>query len=136
LIGERLTDVAGSSDYFIEGAIAYANEAKIRTLQVPADLIETHGAVSAPVAEAMARGMRERAQTDYAISVTGIAGPGGGSDEKPVGTVFIGYSNERHTKSLRLILPGDRYLIRWRASSAALDYLRRQILKSSSETFR
>jgi nicotinamide-nucleotide amidase len=136
LIGERLTDVAGSSDYFIEGAIAYANEAKMRTLQVPADLIERHGAVSAPVAEAMARGMRERAQTDYAISVTGIAGPGGGSDEKPVGTVFIGYSNERQTKSLRLILPGDRYLIRWRASSAALDYLRRQILKSSSETFR
>lgn len=132
LIGERLTEISGSSGYFIEGVIAYANEAKIRTLNVPPDLIEAHGAVSAQVAEAMARGMRERAETDYAISVTGIAGPGGGSEEKPVGLVFIGYSDAAQTKSIKFILPGDRYLIRWRSSQAALDYLRRQILKSKS----
>lgn len=130
LIGERLTDVAGASTYFIEGAVTYANEAKIRTLNVAPELIERHGAVSGEVAEAMARGMRERAKTDYAISVTGIAGPGGGSEEKPVGTIYIGYSDEMQTKSIKLVMPGDRYLIRWRASSAALDYLRRQILKS------
>jgi nicotinamide-nucleotide amidase len=129
LIGERLTDVAGSSRYFIEAVVAYANEAKIRTLNVPKDLIETRGAVSAEVAEAMAKGMRERAETDFAVSVTGIAGPAGGTQEKPVGTVFIGYADDVRVKSLKIILPGDRYLIRWRASQAALDYLRRQILK-------
>ena len=129
LIGERLTDVSGSSKYFIEGVIAYANEAKIRTLNVPQDLIEARGAVSAEVAEAMAKGMRERAETDYAVSVTGIAGPTGGSEDKPVGLVFIGFADHEQVKSLKIILPGDRYLIRWRASQAALDYLRRQILK-------
>ena len=73
--------------------------------------------------------MRRRSGTDYAISVTGIAGPDGGSDEKPVGTVFIGFASRSKVKSIKLILPGDRYLIRWRSSQAALDYLRRQILK-------
>jgi nicotinamide-nucleotide amidase len=136
LIGERLTEVAGASKYFIEGVIAYANEAKIKTLNVSPETIEKHGAVSPETAEAMAKGMLERAATDYAISVTGIAGPTGGSDEKPVGTVFIGYADKAQVKSLKLILPGDRYLIRWRASQAALDYLRRQILKTSSETIR
>lgn len=129
LIGERLTDISGSSAYFIEGVIAYANEAKVRTLNVPPELIKTYGAVSAEVAEAMAKGMRERAGTDFAISVTGIAGPTGGTEEKPVGLVFIGFADASLVKSLRIILPGDRYLIRWRASQAALDYLRRQILK-------
>jgi nicotinamide-nucleotide amidase len=130
LIAQRLTDISGSSEYFIEGVVAYSNEAKIRTLDVSKDLIEKHGAVSAEVAEAMAKGMRARAETDYAISITGIAGPGGGSAEKPVGLVFIGYSDENQTKSFKILLPGDRYLIRWRSSQAALDYLRRQILKS------
>lgn len=130
LIGERLTEIAGSSKYFIEGAIAYANEAKIRTLNVAPEIIEKNGAVSAETAEAMAKGMREKSQTDYAISVTGIAGPSGGSDEKPIGTVFIGYADESQTKSFKIILPGDRFLIRWRASQAALEYLRRQMLKS------
>jgi nicotinamide-nucleotide amidase len=129
LVGQRITEVSGSSAYFIEGAICYANDAKIRSLSVARELIDKHGAVSAEVAEAMARGMREKAQTDYAISVTGIAGPTGGTEEKPVGLVFIGYADEAQVKSFKIILPGDRYLIRWRASQAALDYLRRQILK-------
>lgn len=130
LVSGRITEVSGSSAYFIEGAICYANEAKIRNLSVPKDLIEKHGAVSAEVAEAMARGMRQKAQTDYAVSVTGIAGPTGGTEEKPVGTVFVGYADENQVKSFKILLPGDRYLIRWRASQAVLDYLRRQILKS------
>ncbi len=129
LIGERLTDISGSSAYFIEGIIAYSNEAKMRTLNVPKDLIEMHGAVSAEVCEAMAKGMLERAGTDYALSVTGIAGPAGGTPEKPVGTVFIGYADKMQVKSRRIVLPGDRYLIRWRTSQAALDILRRNILK-------
>jgi nicotinamide-nucleotide amidase len=132
LIAQRLTEVSGSSAYFIEGVVAYANEAKIRTLNVPKELIEKYGAVSAEVAEAMAKGMRERAETDYAISITGIAGPSGGSAEKPVGLVFIGYADEDKTKSFKMIMPGDRYLIRWRSSQAALDYLRRNILKKQN----
>ncbi len=129
LICQRLTDISGSSAYFIEGVVAYANEAKIAALGVADEIIEKHGAVSAETAEAMAQGMRARARTDYAISITGIAGPTGGTSEKPVGTVFIGYSDAVLTKSFKMVLPGDRYLIRWRSSQAALDYLRRQILK-------
>lgn len=134
LIAQRLTEISGSSKYFLEGVVAYANEAKIRTLNVAPELIEKHGAVSAPVAEAMAAGMRERTQTDYAVSVTGIAGPTGGSEEKPVGLVFIGYADAEETKSLKIILPGDRELIRWRASQTALEYLRRKILKTTNLT--
>ncbi len=128
LIGHRLTEVSGSSEYFLEGAVTYSNEAKIRTLGISEDLLTKHGAVSAETAEAMAIGMRNYAATDYAISVTGIAGPTGGTEEKPVGTVFIGYSDTDQVDSLKINLPGDRYLIRWRSSQAALDYLRRKIL--------
>ena len=131
LIGQRVTSVPGSSVYFIEGAVTYSNEAKQRTLGVSSQILERHGAVSAECAEAMASGMREKARTDHAISVTGIAGPGGGSEEKPVGTVFIGYSGDSGTFARKLVLPGDRYLIRWRASQAALDLLRRRLEKSS-----
>lgn len=129
LVSQRLTEVAGSSKYFTESVIAYANEAKIKHLSVPLELIEQFGAVSAEVAEAMAVGMRTRAGTDYAVSITGIAGPDGGTEEKPVGTVFIGYADETRVKSFKILLPGDRFLIRWRASQAALDYLRRKILQ-------
>lgn len=133
LIAERLTEISGSSAYFIEAAITYSNEAKIRTLGVSREIIETHGAVSRETVEAMASGMREKAGTDYAIAVTGIAGPTGGNEEKPVGLVFIGYADENQTKSIKINLPGDRYLIRWRSSQAALDFLRRQIMKNSGK---
>jgi nicotinamide-nucleotide amidase len=129
LIGMRLTDVPGSSRYFLEGAITYSNEAKICTLRVPKELLDAHGAVSAETAEAMAAGIREKVGSDYGVSVTGIAGPDGGSEEKPVGTVFVGYADSSGTRSLKMTLPGGRYLIRWRSSQAALDYLRRQLLK-------
>lgn len=130
LVGYRITEIPGSSSYFIEGAITYSNEAKIRYLGVDPSIIDSYGAVSAECAEAMAVGVRKSSGTDHAISVTGIAGPDGGSDEKPVGTVFIGYSGAAGTKHVRLTLPGDRYLIRWRTSQAALDYLRRQLLRN------
>lgn len=129
LIARRLTEVAGASAYFIEGAVTYANEAKVRTLGVDPEIFNRHGAVSSECAEAMAAGMRRCAGTDHAISVTGIAGPDGGTPEKPVGTVFIGYSSSLGVRSLKIALPGDRYLVRWRASQAALDLLRRQLIK-------
>ncbi|HEX8137205.1 MAG TPA: competence/damage-inducible protein A [Pyrinomonadaceae bacterium] len=128
LIAERLTEVPGSSVYFKEGVVAYSNDAKIRSLGVEPELLRQHGAVSAPVAEAMAEGVRERADTDFGLSVTGIAGPTGGSEEKPVGLVFIALSDDAHTEHRKLILPGDRHLIRWRASQAALDLLRRRLI--------
>lgn len=128
LIAERLTEVSGSSSYFMEGVVAYSNDAKIRSLGVPVELIREHGAVSASVAEAMADGIRSRAGTDFGISVTGIAGPNGGTVEKPVGLIFIALADDAHTESRKLMLPGDRQLIRWRASQAALDLLRRRLI--------
>jgi len=128
LIAERLTSVPGSSVYFKEGAVVYSNDAKIRSLGVDAELILEHGAVSAEVAEAMAEGIKGRADTDFGIAVTGIAGPGGGTDAKPVGQVFIALADDAHTEHRKLQIPGDRYLIRWRASQAALDLLRRRLI--------
>jgi len=128
LLAQRLTSIPGSSKYFIEGLVAYANEAKIRTVGVEPILLLEHGAVSAEVAEAMAEGIRKRAETDFGISITGVAGPGGGTEEKPVGTVYIGLSYAAGTEHRKLKLPGDRNLIRWRASQAALDLLRRRLL--------
>jgi len=78
--------------------------------------------------------MRERARSTHAISVTGIAGPSGGSEEKPVGTVFIGYAGPYKVRSIKIVVPGDRYLVRWRASQAALDLLRRQLLRAQHQT--
>ena len=128
LVAQRVTEVPGSSVYFKEGVVAYSNEAKVRLLGVPSDLIAEYGAVSAPVAEAMAEGVRVRADTDFGISVTGIAGPGGGTEDKPVGLVYIALSDDAHTEHRKLLLPGDRTLIRWRASQAALDLLRRRLI--------
>ena len=128
LIAQRLTEVPGSSKYFIEGVVAYANDAKTRTLGVEPMLLLEHGAVSAPVAEAMAEGIRKKAGTDFGLSVTGIAGPGGGTEEKPVGLVYIALADEVKTEHRKLQLPGDRQLILWRASQAALDLLRRRLI--------
>jgi nicotinamide-nucleotide amidase len=128
LIAERLTDVPGSSKYFIEGVVAYSNEAKTRALDVKPKLLLEHGAVSGEVAEAMAKGIRKRAGTDFGLSVTGIAGPGGGSEDKPVGLVYIALADDVQTKSRKLQIPGDRQLVRWRASQAALDLLRRRLI--------
>jgi nicotinamide-nucleotide amidase len=128
LIAQRLTEVPGSSRYFIEGVVTYANEAKTRTLGVEPMLIMEHGAVSAAVAEAMAEGIKRRTGTDFGLAVTGIAGPEGGSPDKPVGLVFIALADDVQTQHRRIIFPGDRHLIRWRASQAALDLLRRRLL--------
>ena len=128
LIAQRLTDVPGSSRYFGEGVVTYSNASKTRLLGVDPKLILAEGAVSASVAEAMAEGVRERAGTDFGLAVTGIAGPDGGTEEKPVGLVFVALADDAHTEHRRLTLPGDRHLVRWRASQAVLDLLRRRLI--------
>src|SRR5436190_3111067 len=128
LIAQRLTSVAGSSKYFIEGCVTYSNESKVRLLGVDKKVIKEFGAVSQQVARDMARGIRHIAKTDFGLSVTGIAGPDGGSEEKPVGLVYIALADAAHTDHKKLMIPGDRELIRWRASQAALDILRRRLI--------
>jgi nicotinamide-nucleotide amidase len=132
LIARRLTELAGSSKFFMEGAVTYSNEAKVRTLGVSRETLEKFGAVSEETAREMAAGMRDRAGTHYAISVTGIAGPDGGSEEKPVGTVWFGLADKDGVRAIRAIFPGDRYLVRWRSSQTALDLLRRRLLQKES----
>ncbi|HEX3231994.1 MAG TPA: competence/damage-inducible protein A [Pyrinomonadaceae bacterium] len=128
LIAQRLTSVPGSSKYFTEGVVTYSNESKVRLLGVDKKMILEFGAVSQQVARDMARGVRHRAKTDFGIAVTGIAGPDGGTEEKPVGLVFIALADDAHTEHKRLMIPGDRELVRWRASQAALDMLRRRLI--------
>jgi nicotinamide-nucleotide amidase len=121
LISNRITNVPGSSDYFLEGVVSYSNEAKVKKLGVPRDVLEAHGAVSAPVVEAMAGGVRRLAGSDIGISVSGIAGPGGGTTEKPVGTVFIGIDSDRGgVRSEKFLFHGMREEIKLVTSSHAL----------------
>ena len=130
LIASRLTDVPGSSEYVHAGWVAYHNAAKTVLLGVDERLIEVHGAVSEPVARALAEGCRKRAGTDYGLGVTGIAGPGGGSPEKPVGTVCVALAGPgEQVRVRRLNLPGDRQRVKHFASQAALDLLRRALLR-------
>jgi nicotinamide-nucleotide amidase len=127
LITSRLTDVPGSSRYVDQAVVSYSNEAKVSLLGVPPELIDTHGAVSEPVALAMAAGMRARAGADFAIGVTGIAGPGGGSPEKPVGTVAIAVDSAAAIRSRVFRFVGGREMVKFQASQAALDMVRRML---------
>ncbi len=129
LVTDRLTDVSGSSNYFRQGVVAYSNESKIQLLGVPEELIATHGAVSKEVAEAMAAGVRTVAGTDIGLSTTGIAGPTGGSISKPVGLVWIGYSDKETTLALKFNLGDNRRRTKERAAQAALELVRRRLLK-------
>lgn len=128
LITSRLTDVPGSSRYVMQSVVTYSNDAKTQLLGVPAAIIETHGAVSEPVALAMADGLRARAVVDVAIGVTGIAGPGGGTAEKPVGTVAVAAVTARATRSRMIRFSGEREQIKFQASQAALDLVRRMLI--------
>jgi nicotinamide-nucleotide amidase len=132
MIASRITSQAGSSSYFLEGNVTYSNEAKSRMLGVPAELIAGNGAVSAEVASAMASGARAAAGSDLALSVTGIAGPEGGTDEKPVGTVYMALADARACRVKRFNFHGDRDAVRLITSFAALDWLRGYLLTGAA----
>jgi len=127
LLAGRITDVPGSSQYFLQGVVAYANEAKMNLLGVPGKLLQERGAVSPEVAEAMAIGVRRRAHSTIGVGVTGVAGPGGGSEAKPVGLVYIGIADDVQSSSRKFLFPGDRHLIRHLSVQAALDMIRRRV---------
>lgn len=127
LIAKTLTDIPGSSAFFVAGFITYANEAKINILKVPPSLMQRHGAVSAPVAKAMATGARQVTGADFSLAVTGIAGPTGGTPKKPVGLVFIAISSSRKAKVNRFMFKGTRQQVRTQAAQAALQMLLRNL---------
>ena len=128
LLSSRLTDIEGSSRYVERGVVAYANEAKVSLLGVPRELIDEHGAVSEPVALAMAEGVRAGAMVDIGVGVTGIAGPGGGTADKPVGTVAIAAVIPGTTRSRLFRFAGHRDQVKFQASQAALDMVRRLLV--------
>ena len=129
MLGEWITRSAGSSDFFLGGIVAYSNALKEQLLDVPQELLRRHGAVSGPVAEAMAVGARSRARADYALAITGVAGPSGGSAEKPVGTVFVGYSDaEGGRRAVHFHFLGEREVVRVLGTRAALNLLRKELL--------
>ena len=135
LITSRLTDVPGSSAYVHAGWTVYSNEAKTALLGVPAALIEEHGAVSEAVVEAMALAARDRAAVDYGLAVSGIAGPGGATPGKPVGTVCLALAGRVEASRVRRVrFPGDRERVKFQASQSALDLLRRALLRSAAAT--
>jgi nicotinamide-nucleotide amidase len=128
LLAERITSVSGSSRYFLGGVVVYSNEFKTAFADVPAALIEKHGAVSSEVAAALAEGIRKRCGTSFGIGITGVAGPTGGSPAKPVGLVFHAVAGERGSEVVERNFPGDRKHIRWFATQQALDMLRRKLI--------
>jgi nicotinamide-nucleotide amidase len=127
LIGHRVTSVAGSSDYFQGGVVSYSNEAKMDLLQVPPETLAEHGAVSSETARDMALGVREAFHADLGLSVTGIAGPSGGSEAKPVGTVYIGLAAPDEVEVWHYLFHGNREAIKILSAQTALDRLRRKL---------
>jgi nicotinamide-nucleotide amidase len=120
MVATAVTDISGSSGWFERGFVTYSNQAKTEMIGVPAELIEKHGAVSEPVARAMAEGALRNSRAQVSLAITGIAGPGGGTPEKPVGMVSFGWSNRLHTSVETLVFKGDREQIRVQAAAHAL----------------
>lgn len=131
LIGHRITNIPGSSKVFLGGITAYSNEVKIKQLEVPSSLLEKYGAVSSQTAVAMAEAIRKKLSSDFALGVTGIAGPTGGTPQKPVGLVYIACAGPDGTSVQEYKYIGDRQTIKQSASQSALDMLRRRLLKAS-----
>lgn len=127
LVADAITDISGSSAYFQGSIVAYANEAKMALLDVPGEVLASHGAVSAQVARAMAEGARSRLGSKLAVGVTGIAGPGGGSDEKPVGLTYIAVADESGVDVRRFVWQGEREANKTASAEAALELLLERI---------
>jgi nicotinamide-nucleotide amidase len=130
LLSHRITNVPGASNVFVAGYVCYANEAKIDMLDVDPDLIAKHGAVSEPVARMMADGARRCARSTYAIATTGIAGPTGGSPDKPVGTVYVALASSNKSTARKLFFPSDRETFKQLTAQAAFDLLRRKLIEA------
>ncbi len=128
LLAERLTRVSGSSRSFVGGAVVYANELKTEFADVPEEMIEDHGAVSAQVAEALAAGIRRKTQSTFGVGITGIAGPMGGSEEKPVGLVYVALADGQQTEVIEKRFSGDRERVRWWATQQALEMIRHRLM--------
>lgn len=134
-IAKAVTDIAGSSAWFERGFVTYSNEAKEQLIGVSPQTLETWGAVSEQVVREMAQGALKAARADYAISVSGIAGPGGGSEDKPVGTVWFGFATrEGETLARRVVFDGDRSAVRYQATLYALQTLCQEFLKNKLDT--
>jgi nicotinamide-nucleotide amidase len=131
LICDRITDVPGSSDYFMGGMVNYSNESKQKHLGVPMKDIRKYGAVSSRVAQKMAQGVRKAFGTTFGLSTTGVAGPKGGTKEKPVGLVFIGMSNGRRTLVIKLNLKGSRREIKEKAAEKALKFFYERLVEKA-----
>ncbi len=129
LVGHLLTNVPGSSAYFLGGIVAYSNQAKMEQLRVPPEILERHGAVSDECARAMASGCRQVFRSDLAVSVTGVAGPDGGTPEKPVGLVFVALADARGSVCRRFLWGGDRVTNKQESAQAALGMLAQRLLK-------
>ena len=127
LLANRITNVAGASAVLLAGYVCYANEAKADILGIDQKLIEQHGAVSEEVARAMAEGARSHARSTYALATTGIAGPSGGSAEKPIGTVYVALADERESKVKKLFFPSDRETFKQLVAQVAFEMLRRKL---------
>ena len=128
LLAERITSLSGSSRYFLGGAVVYSNELKTQFANVPKGMIDRHGAVSREVAAAMAEGIRKRCLASYGIGITGVAGPSGGTEQKPVGLVYIALAGEEGTQVVERNFPGDRKRIRQFATQQALEMIRRALV--------
>jgi nicotinamide-nucleotide amidase len=129
LICDRITDVSGSSDYFMGGMVNYSNESKEKHLGIPLDYIKKHGAVSPQVAKKMAQGVRKTFHTTFGLSTTGVAGPTGGTRRSPVGRVFIGIAKGNRTRVKKLDLKGTRREIKRQAGERSLEFLRKILLE-------
>lgn len=127
MVSSAITDLEGASEVFLYGAVTYANSAKINALGVSKETLECFGAVSEETAIQMARGVRDKSKSDIGVSTTGIAGPGGGTDEKPVGTVYVAISTEKTEKALKLFIPGDREKVRKTTLLHVYDLIRKTL---------
>jgi len=135
LLSSRLTNVPGSSNYFLLGVVAYSNQAKTNLLGVPSSLLEKHGAVSPQTARAMALGIRKMSKADYGIGITGIAGPSGGSAQKPVGLVYISLAEGNRAEVTKNIFPGNRNIVKFQSTQKAMDLLRRSLLNLAPQGY-
>lgn len=135
LLSNAFTDISGASKVFAGSVVCYRNDSKVQLLDVPESIIQQHGAVSAETAVAMVMGAAERFSSDYALSVTGFAGPGGGTEENPVGTIYIGYYAPSGVWSRKIVCSGERLAVKVRAVNSALDWMRRKMIRNKTEDF-